>query len=220
MKFKNRTSRILACSLLLSTCVSCIAKCVENNMDKNNMDKNYKEGELSDNHIDTRDRMGLVPYDISGDKKENLECYICQTKDNPWINYVLGKNRPTATIEKDSKILQCINCGCFMHDECWTKFCILAPEKYSHQLDPKMKKVLDNGYKLICPCCLYNKSPLSKNNNEKDVKNENLENNVGKDNNENMVMIKKQHLLYGGGLIAILALLKNNRVDVHIHQQA
>lgn len=213
MKFKKNISRVLACSLLLSMYNCCVISGTENkNVAENDNKKTdletalvvYKPPLLQDN-----DNQLVHSNNQSTQNMNSRSCYICETKDNPHINYVLGENRQHS--DEPVEDSNCPICGKFMHPDCWKKFSKMAVEKdkYKEKMSKDLIVNLLTEKTRLCPYCLYNitKQNNSKNENEnkkeKTIQNDMEEKKETKEKNQEGITLNKKDIAIAGGALLL-----------------
>lgn len=220
MKFNKNISRVLAHSLIFSMCNCCVISGMEEL-------KTFKDDQADSNTalVVYKPNPFLIENNQLVQNVNNPSCYICEAKDNPHINYVLGEDRKPLANPSENKFERCFFCNNSMHDLCWDSFSKKAVEKdeYKEKMSKDLIINILSGKTKLCPYCLYNltKNNISKNKKEeektkpaKEKAEQKKEKDKGKDK-EGITLTKNEAVI--GGLAACAIMLAiSNKGDTNI----
>ena len=220
MKFNKNISRILAYSLIFSMCNCCVVGGMEEL-------KTSKDDQADPNTalVVYKPNPFLIENNQLVQNVNNPSCYICEAKDNPYINHVLGEDRKPLGNLSEEKFDCCYICGTSMHISCWDQFSKMIVDKYpDNTFKLHVADKLKTGELKLCPCCLYN---LSKCNPEKKKEEEKTktakekaeqkkEKDKDKGKDKEGITLTENKIVAGTIAIAVLFAISSNKGDTNI----
>jgi len=218
MKFDKHISRILAYSLIFSICNCHVISGMEEL-------KTPKDDQADPNTalVVYKPNPFLIENNQLVQNVNNPSCYICETKDNPYINHVLGEDRKPLENLSEEKFDCCYICGTSMHISCWKKFSKMIVDKYpDNTFNLQVADKLKTGELKLCPCCLYKLSKCNPEKKKEEKKTEPAKEKVEQKKEEDKgkdkegITLTKNEAVIGGLAACAIMLAISNKGDTNI----